>query len=188
MSAAASSANRNSAERRRRAPLQVPANGSVRGIRLRAGLIRIASQNAEESAPDRARGMPLDRRFGVQIPASVPAFAPLRVSFGPAGKSASVRLLPSSRELPDRRRRTILPPEPNDKLTTRPARQDYNGGSSAIFEATTRQAEMRSSTNRSSASAAPSYSVRFRKSWPFESTRQTSGPRPSVSGRTWKTM
>ena len=60
------------------------------------------------------------------------------------------------------------------------------GGSRLTFSATLRQAPIRSETIRSSTSSTPSYSVRFRMSWHFDSTRQTSGPRPRVSGSTLK--
>jgi len=41
---------------------------------------------------------------------------------------------------------------------------------------------------RSSTYRSPSYSPRLRSSWHRASTRQTSGPTPSVCGSTWNTM
>jgi hypothetical protein len=49
-------------------------------------------------------------------------------------------------------------------ISVTPARQGYSGGSPSSFAATARQAVIRSRTSRSSASNAPSYSARFRRS------------------------
>jgi hypothetical protein len=66
------------------------------------------------------------------------------------------------------------------------AQPDYapapvSGGSAARSAARTASAALiRSSTSRSSTSTAPSYSAMFRASWPFDNTRQTVAPKPSV--------
>ncbi len=65
---------------------------------------------------------------------------------------------------------------------------DYGGFSALTFSATARHPVMRPSTNRSSMSKSPSYSPTLRMSWHLERTRHTSGPSPSVCGRTWNTM
>src|SRR5690606_3780635 len=62
------------------------------------------------------------------------------------------------------------------------------GHDASSAAATASQAEIKSSTSRSSTSASPSYSARLRRSCALASTRQTSGPRPSVCGSTWNTM
>jgi hypothetical protein len=62
------------------------------------------------------------------------------------------------------------------------ASRDPIGGSALICSATLRQAPIKSVTSLSSTSSAPSYSVRLRTSWHLDSTRHTSGPKPSVSG------
>ena len=65
-----------------------------------------------------------------------------------------------------------------------PGNLGYEGSfNSRTFSATRSHAAIRSASRRSSASNRPSYSARLRTSWLFESTRQTSGPSPSVCGK-----
>jgi pimeloyl-ACP methyl ester carboxylesterase len=52
--------------------LQVSANGSVRGVYLSPGLIRVAVENAALIAEVGSLGKPLNHVFGVRIPASQP--------------------------------------------------------------------------------------------------------------------
>ena len=138
---------------------------------------------------DRGRGAAAVAKEEAGIEAALESYARAGLSMASAPARSSTQLSGVEGRLRNQRPRGVLRLGPPSEACDERSKSAYFGfsgigGRPLIFSATFRQAPIRSETSLSSTSRTPWYSVRFRISWHFDRTRHTSGPRPSVSGRT----